>query len=270
MSSSATTVVLPVWDAYVAERLPEALQSIEQQGRSATVVVVDNASSVEVPDFPGVAVIRASSRLPLGSARNLGLEQVETPYVIFWDADDVMLPGTLAFLEDAIAGDHTLAAFGAAILEASSGKRHRWPRRWVAALMRARRLFSLLHCVWSLYPTTGATIINTELARAAGGFSDTDSGDDWCFGTSLAFRGRIGWSERPGRVYPRRPGSIWARHSTVGFLFRHTQIVRARIRDDGGIPHWVKRLLPLIALAQWTAILAHEVLDAARRLRSTT
>jgi hypothetical protein len=133
--------------------------------------------------------------------------------------------------------------------------------------MRAPRLFALLHCVWSLYPTTGATIIDTELARTAGGFTDTDSGDDWCLGVSLAFRGGVGWSERPARIYGQRHDSIWARHSTVDFLLRHSQMVRDRIRTDPGIPLWVKRLRTLIALGQWSAILAHAALEAARRVR---
>jgi glycosyltransferase involved in cell wall biosynthesis len=268
MSPSATTVVVPVWGAYVAERLPEALKSVERQDRSATMVVVDNASSVAIPALPGVSVIRAPSRLTLGAARNLGLEQVKTPYVIFWDADDVMLPGTLAHLEQAIASDSRLGAYGAAIVEEPGGVRHRWPRRWVTTLIRAPRVFALLHSIWALYPTTGSTIIDAALARDVGGFSDTDSGDDWCLGVSLAFRGRIGWSERPGRLYSQHPGSIWARHSGARFLVMHSRVVRDRIRTDPGIPIWAKRLLPVIALAQWSAIAVHVTLEAARRLRS--
>lgn len=269
MTAACTTVVIPVWDEYVAELLPQALASIQGQDVTAQIVVVDNASAVSVGELDDVTVVKAPSRVPLGTARNLGLAQTKTPYVLFWDADDLMLPGTLAFLEGQIAADPGLAAFGAAIIEAPSGRRHRWPRRWVAVLMRARRTFSFIHCVWSLYPTTGATIIKTELAKATGGFSDKDSGDDWCFGVSLVFRGRIGWSERPGRLYPRRPGSIWARYGTVGFLFRHAQVVRDRIRDDTGVPGWVKGLRPVIALAQWAAILAHEALERLRRRRKT-
>ena len=57
--------------------------------------------------------------------------------------------------------------------------------------------------------------MRTELARTAGGYADAESGEDWCLGVSLAFRGRIGWSERPGRVYRLHPRSVWARHMTV-------------------------------------------------------
>jgi glycosyltransferase involved in cell wall biosynthesis len=262
-----TTVVVAVWDEYVAERLPEALQSLQQQGAPAKIIVVDNASSVTVPDVAGVSVVHASKRLPLGTARNLGLAQVETPYVVFWDADDVMLTGTLAFLEREIAAAPGVVAFSAAIIEEPSRKRHRHPRRWAPLLMRAPRLFALLHCVWSLYPTTGATLIRTEVARAAGGFADADSGEDWCLGVSLAFRGRIGFSERAGRLYRIHEHSVWARHMTPRHQLRHARSVRDRIGGDRAIPGWARALRPVIALAQWTAILGHEVLTSARRLR---
>ena len=47
-----TTVVLPVWDEYVAARLPEALASLRAQDLAAPIIVVDNASEVQLPDLP--------------------------------------------------------------------------------------------------------------------------------------------------------------------------------------------------------------------------
>jgi glycosyltransferase involved in cell wall biosynthesis len=267
VTDAQTTIVLPVWDDYVAERLPEALQSLERQTPRPAIVVIDNASEVRIPEFPGVSVIRASPRLRLGAARNLGLAEVKTPYVIFWDADDVMLPGTLAHLQDAIASQPDRAAFATAILEEPSWTRHRWPRPWVAKLMRAPRLFALLDCVWSLCPTTGATIIHTELARAAGGFAEADSGEDWCLGVSLAFRGPLGFSERLGRLYRVHHESMWAQHLTARHQLRHARTVRKRIRTDPAVPRWARALLPAIAVGQWSAILAHEGLEAGRRAR---
>jgi glycosyltransferase involved in cell wall biosynthesis len=268
VTDANTTVVVPVWDEYVSERLPEALQSIERQDPTPEIIVVDNASAVAVPDV-GVSVVRAPRRLALGGARNLGLAQVKTPYVVFWDADDVMLPGTLAFLESEIASATRVVAFAAAIIEDPSGRRHRHPRRWAPLLMGTPSLFALLHCVWSLYPTTGATIIHTEVARAAGGFADADSGEDWCLGVSLAFRGRIAFGVRPGRLYRLHEHSMWALHMTPRHQLRHARAVRGRIRVDRGIPGWTRALQPLIALAQWAAILAHEGLEAVRRSRNT-
>jgi hypothetical protein len=180
-----------------------------------------------------------------------------------------MLPGTLGFLQRAMRADRRLAAYGSAIVEEPSGRRHRWPRRWVAALARFPPIFALLDCVWSLYPTTGATIMRTELARSAG-YGEAESGEDWCLGVSLAFRGRIGWSERPGRAYRLHPHSIWSRHRTVRDLLRHAKAVRERIRTDPGIAGAARTALPLIAVAQCCAVLGHLGVSATRRARRTT
>jgi hypothetical protein len=132
-------------------------------------------------------------------------------------------------------------------------------------------LFALLDSMWSLYPTTGATILRTELARAAGGYADADSGEDWCLGVSLAFRGRVGWSERPGRVYRLHPQSVWALHMTPRHQLGHAKMVRCRIRTDSGIASLARAMLPLIALGQYGAVLAHVVFSAVRgRLRART
>lgn len=266
MSDLATTVVIPVWDEYVAERLPEALQSLRQEP-PPQIIVVDNASTVEVPEVSGAHVVRTPRRMALGSARNLGLERVNTRYVVFWDADDAMLPGTLAFLEREIASATGVVAVAAAIIEDPSGNRHRHPRRWAPLLMRAPSLFALLHSIWSLYPTTGATIIDAEAARAAGGFADADSGEDWVLGVSLAFRGSIAFSERPGRLYRVHKHSVWARHMTLRHEIGHARAVRERLKTDHGIPRWARAMRPLIAVGQWLAIAAHEGLEVLRRGR---
>ena len=261
-----TTVVIPVWDDYVSERLEQALQSVRaQQTPPPPVVVVDNASAVPLPTLAGAWVLRAPVRLMLGAARNLGLTQVDTPYVVFWDADDVMLDGTLSLLEAAISADPTVVAVGAAVLEEPSGQRHRWPRRWIKRLVHSRQRFALLNAIWSLYPSTGSTIMRTDAVRAAGGFGDADSGEDWCLGVSLAFRGRIGWSERPGRLYRVHPGSTLAQHMAPDDMLRHARVVRERIRTDPGIPEWARRSLPLLWVGQRAAIAAHRALERLRK-----
>src|SRR4051794_32213659 len=229
-----TTVLIPVWNEYV-RWLEQAVASLRAQDVAVRIVVVNNASEVELPDLAGVSVVTSPHRLTLGRARNLGLFQVASPYVIVWDADDTMPPGTLGVLQRAMTADPSLAAYGAAIIEAPSGRRHRWPRPWVAAVARRPAVLAWLNCVWSLYPTTGATIMRTDLARAAGGYGEGQSGDDWCLGVSLAFRGRVGWTERPGRTYRLHPQSIWSRHSAVRDLLRHARMVRERIRSDPAI-----------------------------------
>src|SRR5262249_28807543 len=128
-------------------------------------------------------------------------------------------------------------------------------------------VFALVDCIWSLYPSTGATIMRTDLVRRAGGYGDAESGEDWCLGVSLAFRGRIGWSERPGRIYRLDSESVWARHMTARHQIEHARNVRQRIREDPGIAVWARAALPLIAVGQSAAIGAHFLLDELRSLR---
>lgn len=262
-----TTVVLPAWDAYAVEMLDQALASLRAQQPAPEILVVDNASATPLAVESAARVVRTPRRVSVGAARNFGLEHVSSPLVIFWDADDVMLPGTLARLQAALAAERDVVAFGAAIIEEPSGKRHRWPRRWIAHVIRRPRIFALLDSVWSLFPTTGATIIRTEAVRDAGGYPDSDSGEDWCLGVSLAFRGRLGWTEHAGRAYRIHPTSVWARHMTVRHQISHARTVRRRIREDAGIPGWARVALPLIACGQYVAIAAHSGAEARRRLK---
>lgn len=260
-----TTVVIPVWDRYATLRMREAVASITAQDRPAQLLVVDNASIVPLPELADVSVVRSAERLTLGAARNLGLADVHTQYVIFWDADDVMEPGALGFLEDQLAADPRLVAFGAAIIEEPSGLRHRWPRRWIARVVGHPRLFALINCAWSMFPTTGATAMRTDTVRACGGYADADSGEDWSLGAALVLRGRVGWSERPGRRYLQHEASVWDSYGAAGHQLTHAATVRRRLAADPGTPGWLQAAMPLLAVAQVAAIATHLLAAALRR-----
>lgn len=262
-----TTVVIPAWDRYVGPELEQAVASVvEQQDVRSIVIVVDNASLTSLPSLPGTTVLRSDRRLTLGAARNLGLAQVRTPYVMCWDADDIMLPGTLAALERELDAAPGAVAAGAAIIEEPSGERHRWPRPWISHLTVRPRVMASIHSVWSIFPTTGATLMRTEAVLAGGGYSDADSGDDWCLGVSLLWRGPVRWSERPGRIYRLHGDSIWGLYGGIGHQRRHAAVVRARIRSDHGIPGPVRLMVPLIGLAQWLVLGAHAARAELRQL----
>jgi glycosyltransferase involved in cell wall biosynthesis len=263
--STEISIVIPVWDGYAGALFDEALRSLREQHTPFRLIVVDNASHASLPELEGDSkVVRTPRRLSLGAARNLGLSHVDTQFVIFWDADDVMLAGTMGKLARGISADAGLVLYGMAIREAPSGVRHRWPRRWLGTLVRFPRTLALVHCVWSQFPTTGATIMRAEAARAGGGFADADSGEDWCLGASLAFRGRIGWSEEYGRIYRLHPESVWARHLTIAHQREHARAVRRRLREDPGVPGWARSLFPIVWVAQYAALAAHALVVASR------
>lgn len=240
------SVVIPVWGAYAGRWLDEALASLRAQDVPVEIVLVDNAGDLPL-DRPGVTVVRSEERLALGAARNLGLRAVHTPLVVFWDADDTMPGGTLERLVAEIDRDPALAVSGASIVDAATGERHHWPRRWPLRLGGAGRVFAVLNAVSSVYGVIGS-VLRTEQVRQAP-FPETDGGDDWVLAVSLAFRGRVAVHPEPGRVYGRHAGSVsstWVDGDAV----RHARLVRERLRQDPLVPASVRRLVPAIWLAQ--------------------
>ena len=259
-------MVIPVWGAYAGAPLQEALASLRAQDTPARIIVVDNASDQPLGPVGEAEVVRAPERLTVGGARNLGLDQVSTPYVMFWDADDLMLPGTLGFLLEEISADGKLVAVAATIVE-ESGRRHRWPPRWSARLARHPTLFALAHSAWSLFPSTGATIMRTGQVRECGGYeADEVSAEDWVLGTSLAHRGRIGLRDRPGRVYRRLGESLWQDHRAPARQLAHAAAVRKRLRADAGIPRWARASALALKFLHPAVLLV--LTPLARRVRS--
>jgi glycosyltransferase involved in cell wall biosynthesis len=262
------TVVIPVWDRYV-RYLPEAVDSVAGDSTNVAIVVVDNASEVPVTTGPEVAVVRAPRRLSVGAARNLGLDQVTTRYVVVLDADDKLLPGTLEFLRSRLDADPSIAVCVTSILDGETGERHRFPLKSVSRVARWPRFFAFLGCVWGLFPVQGCAMLRTEQVRDAGGYPDVEWGDDWVLAVSLAFRGRIEMHERFGRYYRPTPDSLWRRGRRLGEFVASARLVRQRLRDDPGIPAWARRLLPVIAVLQLAAVfLAQPAYQVLRRLRS--
>jgi glycosyltransferase involved in cell wall biosynthesis len=243
-------VVIPVWDSYVGF-LREAVASVREQRIEAELIVVDNASEQPLPELQGVRIVRSPTRLTTGAARNLGLEAVTAPLVVFLDADDLMLPGSLATLLAGL-GVHDIA-FAMAIVDGDTGGRHRAPRRIAYALSRVPRVFALANTVWSLLPTQGATIMRTADARAAGAYADRSQGEDWALGAALAWRGRVRLTQEAGLVYrwrfdsPGQPGAD-------ADLLANARALRERLRADPAAPTLARSVLPLIAAAQWIAV----------------
>ena len=247
------TVVIPVWDDYV-RFLPDAVASVWEDAPGVPIVIVDNASAAPIPDTERARLVRAPSRLSAGAARNLGLEQVETEYVIFLDADDALLEGAIEFMRSRIDADSSLSVFVTSILDGETGERHRTPRTFVPALARWRRTFALIDSIWSLFPLQGCSIMRTAQVRDAGGYADADWGEDWVLAVSLAHRGRVEVSERLGRFYRPTRGSLWRRPRRPAELAASARRVRERLRHDPAVPGWARASLPAVALLQLAAV----------------
>ncbi|WP_235562983.1 glycosyltransferase family 2 protein [Microbacterium sp. Root53] len=119
-SDPLITVIVPGWD--VALYAAEALASLQAQTLDAwRAVLVDDGSTDETgavfARFAGrderFRLAPHPSRRGLGAARNTGLELVDTPYVGFLDADDVMLPRALELLVGSLERSGSDVAVGA-------------------------------------------------------------------------------------------------------------------------------------------------------------
>lgn len=250
---ASVTVVIPVWDHYV-RFLPQAISSARDDAPDAPIVVVDNASTMPLPELADVVVKRSPERLTVGAVRNMALEEVNTDYVLVLDADDELLPGTLAFLASRLQADPSVSVCSTSIVDGSTGERHRFPRRFVPRLSRWRRTFALIDCIWSLFPIQGCALLRTAQVREAGGYPDSDWGDDWVLAVSLAFRGRVEVHNRPGRYYRNTPESLWRRTRPRGDFVASARLVRQRLRNDPAVPTWARALLPVITLLQLGAV----------------
>jgi len=181
------TVIIPAWGVHADRHLATAIASVVRQDPRPRLVVVDNAN-----ERPLVAVdadiVRLGRRVSVGASRNAGLHAVDTRYVMFWDADDEMLPGTIAALLE-VMDPRDVVAGVARILEEDLSD-HGWPRTRFNWLARRPRVWAAVHAVTGMFPTTGAVMIRSDALRDADGFPDLDCGDDWALGVSLAVRGR--------------------------------------------------------------------------------
>lgn len=108
---SLLTVVIPVHDR---EHIVGAtLESLERQDLKCPVILVDNNSSdgsldmlkkwADEQNAKGGDVTVLQEKTPgAAAARNRGLREVDTPWIMFFDSDDLMLEGHLLRIEKAI------------------------------------------------------------------------------------------------------------------------------------------------------------------------
>jgi glycosyltransferase involved in cell wall biosynthesis len=246
------TAVVAVWDDYCS-LLPDCVHSLLDQQPPPRVIVVDNASRQALPPLPAeVEIVRLPGRVSVGAARNAGLERVATPFVLFCDADDRMLPGAVAFLRSRLERRPELvSAVGRfSSWNAATGEEllaDRMPRPVVFRVSRRPRLFALANLRYNCFLLVGC-LHRTDAVRDAGGFADADLGEDWVLGTQLAFRGPLEFVHRVVFRHRIAEGSLWHRPHTRRALSDRCKRLRERVGADPRVPRWVKAALPLLAL----------------------
>jgi glycosyltransferase involved in cell wall biosynthesis len=250
---SELTAIVAVWDDYV-KFLPDCLEGIRAQEVATRIIVVDNASATPVARLgPDVDVIRTRGRVTAGAARNAGLADITTPYVVFVDADDVVLPGTWRFLLGRLEGDPRLVAAAAQLwwVDALTGERRRAPSprpHVYRHLNRRTRCLALYTALRMALPASNVTIFRSAAVLDAGGFGDANLAEDWQLSAAVALRGPIEQYERPGADVFLHRGSLFNRSFTLAETRASMRGVRRRLSADPSTPTWLRLLLGPISI----------------------
>jgi len=186
--TSDLTIVIPVWDQHT-RLLPRCLNTIRAERVDAHVIVVDNASELPV-DVPAVASrIALAERRSIGGARNAGLACVTTPYVVFADADDEIVPGSLARSLDLLSG-HPRAdgVIGRSIVDEDGRYRRRGRTPHTGFRLASRYIPRVAPLFWlmAFQCSITSTVLRTAAVRSAGGIPDTNIAEDWQLAARLA------------------------------------------------------------------------------------
>lgn len=120
------TIVIPARNA--AATIERAIASALDQG-DYSLLLVDDCSEDDTVERsrklagPRLNIVRPARHRTLGFARQAGLEAVKTPFLVWLDADDELLPGRVDRLLDAMeTGRSDIAADGAEIVDGATGR----------------------------------------------------------------------------------------------------------------------------------------------------
>lgn len=213
------SIVIPVYNR--ASLVCRCLESVYAQSlRPLHLIVVDNDSSDSTPQVirdwsathagPSLQVTMLHQPVPGASAaRALGLEAVDTPYVYFFDSDDVMRPDAArAFTESFARNPLAQISAGRVLYHASDGSIRCRGRRGRNTLIN-----HFHHSVLS----TQAYAVRTAFLREAGGWNpDLRIWDDWELGIRLLLRSpHVAWMNDVVADMYQQPDSV------TGDLYSH-------------------------------------------------
>ena len=235
-------VLVPCFDD--GETLPDALASLEGQ-QPHELVVIDDGSTDDATlrvlaelEGRGVRVIRQQNA-GLSAARMAGVEATAAPYVLPLDADDVLAPGSLAPLADALDRDR-----GAAVA---------WGDVEIFGDFELELAVADGLDAWSItYLNTlpGTSMIRRDALLAVGGWQLRHGYEDWDLWMAFAERGWRGVHvPGPWLRYRRRSermlAGTMARHGEIyaDLRRRHPELFARRRRE------WLRSRSPLGARA---------------------
>ena len=202
---SAVTIVIPILNR--SQFLPELFRSIASVNyEELEIILVDNGSSdgslamcrTFAEDAPMVVQVLEEPRRGACCARNRGLHECRTPWVYFFDSDDLLTPTFLTTLMPLV-GDVDLVAFPTCQRVGDCVRQ----RSFVASASPASQLLS------STLNTAGMLFRTQFLQRIGGWNEELDIWQDWELGIrALLARPRIHWERQPFHEILIHPRSI--------------------------------------------------------------
>lgn len=205
------------------DTLPETIASIENCGTPVELIVVDDGSTDTLTqtalsrlEQEGIQVLRQGNQ-GLAAAASAGVARCSADYVMRFDADDLLAPGAIDELADALDGASDAAAAWGDV-QTFGLTRFRIPS--VPAL--DPWLVTHVNCV-----TGSGVLIRRAALQAVGAWRLSEGFEDWDVWLSLAERGYTGVRIR--RVvfrYRRRQSRMLSRW--IGSTERHFGVLRDR------------------------------------------
>ena len=167
------SVIIPSYNA--AKWLPAAVASVQAQSRSADeIIIVDDGStdgtSLLCKEFgPDIRYVRRENG-GLAAARNTGVDASSGEWLLFLDADDVLLPDALASLSATAADSEAGVVYGFVLQRQADPTEARLHGRPYA--IGKQPAPAKAHFWWTPIPTAGCALIRRSLNEEVGGFDE--------------------------------------------------------------------------------------------------
>ena len=262
------SIVIPVYNR--AKELPRTVASIvAQQYRPIRLILVDNNStdnSLEIcknlqsemqEEHLCIDVLQETKK-GASAARNKGLEQVASRYMMFFDSDDVLHPDAVVRYMAAFEQHPEVDVVGCTIVFRDERRFRGRPK----AVFSSDLVPQLLHSVLS----TARFAVRTEIIRAIGGWEEDYIGwEDWNLGIRLMLHTtKIHWIKKPplATVFLHE-NTLTARKDITGFEQFYQALCATR--KDIALSNHVQKVRYDRFVLYRQILLAGDILRAARR-----
>jgi glycosyltransferase involved in cell wall biosynthesis len=246
------SIILPCYltTAAQAELLHQTLQTVSAQTcQEYEIILVDDGSPVPVAPvaapYPRTIVLRQDNAGP-AVARNTGIARSRGTYLVFLDADDLLLPCALTAGLEAL-DKHPEAGFAVGPREEMTFEGEPVPWHVAPPPLQADIYLPLLSFDWYIIPPS-SVMFRREVVQAVGGFQDPWGADDLDFYLRVAHRFRACCYQTPAVTRYRRYSTSSSRdgermlHSIRAVYARQWPLVAGKPNAEAAYHHGLRQL----------------------------